>query len=121
MGSASSRPRSALRCLAPLLLVLLLPTGLVDSHELHGGGPGAATIYPDARHAGQADHWEAAGSVEVRRCPDCLAPAKHRGPAPALLAGAPAPASRGQAVATLGEPARPAFRRPGGPRAPPLS
>lgn len=121
MARAHQPPRSVPRRLAPLLLALFLPAGLVDSHELHVGGAAEATVYPDARHAGQADHWDAAEQVEVRRCPDCLAPAKHRGLLPARAAGPSAPEAVGQALAELRTPPGPAWRQAGAPRAPPLA
>lgn len=104
-----------------LLAAPLLPAAMVDAHGFHAAGQPETTIYVDARHAGQADHWEAAERVQIRRCAACLAPAKVRGLLPAPDAGARPPVARGATAAAAVEPARPAARRPGRPRAPPLS
>ncbi len=113
--------RARLRGVLLLLAAPLLPAALVDAHGFHAAGQPETKIWVDARHAGQADHWEAAERVQIRRCAACLAPAKLRGLMPDQVAGARPPVVCGPATAAAVEPAQPVARRPGRPRAPPLS
>lgn len=73
---------AALLALTPLLLA----SGS-RNHLGHAAGQTETRIFADARHAGQAEHWEAAEKVWLSRCAACLLP----GP---LLAAAPAGCAR---------------------------
>lgn len=110
-----------MRGAALLLLAPLLPASLADAHAFHAAGQPESTIYADARHAGQADHLEAAERVRIRRCGECLAPAKVRGLAPARAAVTQPLTACGRLAAADTTPRWPATPRPGRPRAPPLS
>lgn len=73
---------SILLALAPSLLL----SGL-SIHADHTAREAQTPIFADARHAGEANHWEAAHSVRVQVCPVCLASAQPEELAPTGAAG----------------------------------
>ncbi|MFQ5349006.1 MAG: hypothetical protein ACE5EG_01030 [Thermoanaerobaculia bacterium] len=91
------------------------------SHLGHDAGEGGTPIFADASHADQANHWEAASSIDIGRCPACLATTQPAEPAPvdsaeqaSIAGGVAAPGD----LAALLDPAAGRLRRP---RAPPRS
>lgn len=105
----------ALLVLAPLLVL-----GGLEGHLGHRPGQSETPVFTDARHAGEADHWDAARSSRVSRCLACLVPTQPLEPAQAGAFGLVRPASGSLSANPPGDPADPGARCSRRPRAPPL-
>jgi hypothetical protein len=121
----NSRPRYSLKsriasavllALAPLLLL-----GGLETHLGHGAPPEETTIFADASHVGQADHWEAADTVFGRRCQACLAPAQPQELAPKRATGMVQAETHAAPILAVVTPPDPGSGRSSRPRAPPSS
>jgi hypothetical protein len=72
-------PGNVVRRLTGAIMLALAPAMLAGGFETHLGhvaGGEKTPIFADARHAEQATHCEAAETIQLGRCVDCLAPAQ---------------------------------------------